>query len=281
MPSKLYNFSKKVALSLLYKLPPFPQNIHGSWVWVHPRARFSITTQTFFKREIHVRTWLTEQLKPGYVFFDVGAHHGWDSMWTLPLVGKAGKVVSFEPSPANLSILGWHRTRNNFSQWTIVPKAVSETDGEQEFFLIDTGDSPMNSLTSGAPGTPLMGGRDVRKTSVQTITLDTFCRESSLRPKLVKIDVEGAELLVLHGATKLLDEAFPTIILAIHPYWLPKGQSTQQILDLLTSYGYTVYDAEGCPVQYLQSGEYLCLNTRSGTIVEQQHVPIQKSGGNP
>ena len=264
MPSKLYNFSKKAALSLLYKLPPFPKNIHGRSFWIHPRARFSITTQTFFKREYHVRTWLTEQLNPGQVFFDVGAHHGWISMWTLPLVGKEGLVYSFEPSPANLSILEWHRTNNNFSHWAIIPKAVSDVDAEEEFFLVDTGDSPMNSLTTGVPGTPLMSGRNLRKISIQTISLDTFCSEVSLRPNLVKIDVEGAELKVLRGAGNLLGESSPTIILAVHPYWLPTGQSTQQIFELLTRYGYTVYDSEGCMVEYLKSGEYLCLNTRAG-----------------
>src|SRR5688500_17549693 len=148
--------------------------MHGRSVWIHPRARFSITAKTFFKREHHVRTWLTEQLKPGHVFFDVGAHHGWVSMWTLPLVSKEGKVYSFEPSPANLSILEWHRTRNDFPQWTIVPKAVSDMDAkDEEFFLVDTGDSPMNSLTSGGSGAPFMKGHEVSKVAIQTITLDT------------------------------------------------------------------------------------------------------------
>jgi FkbM family methyltransferase len=264
MPSKIYNFSKKAALSLLYKLPPFPQKIHGRLVWIHPRARLSITTQTFFKREFHVRTWLTERLKPGQVFFDVGAHHGWDSMWMLPLVGKEGFVVSFEPSPANLSILEWHRTRNNFSQWTIVPNAVSDVEAQEELFLVDKGDSPMNSLTTGGMDVPFMSGRDIRKISIQTITLDTFCSKISMRPNLVKIDVEGAELMVLRGASKLLTETCPTIILAVHPYWLPTGHSSQQIFDLLSSYGYTVYDSEGCRVAYLQSGEYLCLSNGAG-----------------
>ena len=190
-------------------------------------------------------------------------------MWTLPLVGKEGKVVSFEPSPANLSILEWHRSRNHFSQWAIVPRAVSDVDAKEEFFLVDAGDSPMNSLTTGAPGTPLMSGRDIRKISIQTITLDTFCSEVGVRPDLVKIDVEGAELLVLRGAAKLLGESCPTIILAVHPYWLPKGHSSQQIFELLTRYGYSVYDSQGCPVEYLQSGEYLCLSARAGPAVAQ------------
>lgn len=262
--STLYNFSKKAALSLLYKLPPFPKNIHGRLVWIHPRARFSITAKTFFKREHHVRTWLTEQLKPGHVFFDIGAHHGWVSIWALPLVGKKGSVVSFEPSPANLTILEWHRTSNKFSQWTIVPRAVSGSDTDEEFFLVDTGDSPMNSLTSGTPGMPLMSGREIRKIFVKTTTLDTFCSQVHRRPNLVKIDVEGAELLVLRGAAKLLSESSPTIILAVHPYWLPTGQSTKQIFELLTRHGYTIYDSEGCLVEHLKSGEYLCLNTRAG-----------------
>jgi FkbM family methyltransferase len=211
-----------------------------------------------------------EQLRPGHVFFDVGAHHGWVSMWALPLVGKEGKVYSFEPSPANLSVLEWHRKRNNFSPWAIVPNAVSNVDAEgQQFFLIDTGDSPMNSLTSGEPGKPLMSGRNVKKTSIETITLDTFCSKTSLKPDLVKIDVEGAELLVLQGAAKLLSESCPTIILAVHPYWLPTGQSTHQIFELLTRYGYTVYNSEGCLVEYLRNGEYLCLNTKAGPIAVQ------------
>jgi FkbM family methyltransferase len=208
-----------------------------------------------------------EKLKPGDVFFDVGAHHGWVSMWTLPLVGKTGMVYAFEPSPANLSILEWHRTRNQFSQWVIVPKAISDVDAEEDFFLVDKGDSPMNSLTTGAPGTPLMSGRNIRKIPVQTLTLDSFCSEVGLRPNLVKIDVEGAELFVLRGAAKLLREFGPTIILAVHPYWLPAGQSSQQILELLASYGYTMYDSERCPVEQLKIGEYLCLNTRAGRTV--------------
>jgi FkbM family methyltransferase len=210
-----------------------------------------------------------EQLKPGSVFFDVGAHHGWDSIWALPLVGMAGSVVSFEPSPANLSVLEWHRNHNKFSQWVTVPSAVSDVDADEvEFFLVDTGDSPMNSLTTGVPGTPLMSGRNIRKTSIETISLDTFCSARRLRPDLVKIDVEGAELLVLRGAAKLLGASCPTIILAVHPYWLPKGQSTREIFELLTGYGYSMYDSKGCLAEYLHSGEYLCLNTSVPKVVQ-------------
>jgi len=264
MPSRLRNLAKKAALSLVYRSTPLPQKIHGNVVWVHPRARFSISARTFFKGEPHVRNWLTDQLRPGSVFFDIGAHHGWMSMWALPLVGKDGAVHSFEPSPANLAILEWHRNINRFADWTIVPKAVSwEDTAAARLFLIDSGDSPMNSLTAGVPGTPLMKGRDITTIPIQTVTLDTYCAETRTRPDLVKIDVEGAEGLVLQGARKLLSESHPTLILAVHPYWLPRGQSPAQIRELLAAQGYAVFDSKGQPVRSLASGEYLCLNRQA------------------
>jgi FkbM family methyltransferase len=270
MPSRLRNLAKKAAHSLVYKSLPLPQKIHENLVWVHPRARFSISAKTFFQGEPHVRKWLAEQLRPGHVFFDVGAHHGWMSMWALPLVGKEGAVHSFEPSPANLAILEWHRNTNRFADWTIVPKAVSDEDAAaRRLFLVDSGDSPMNSLTAGAPGMPLMKGRDITTIPIQTITLDTYCAETRTRPNLVKIDVEGAEGLVLQGARKLLSESRPTLILAVHPFWLPRGQLPSQIRELLAAQGYAVFDSKGQPVGSLASGEYLCLNGQAESTTVQ------------
>ena len=260
MPTALRNFVKRVALSFIYKLPPMPQKLHGRRIWVHPRARFSYSARTFFTGESHVRDWLAQQLKPGHVFFDIGAHHGWVSMWALPLVGAEGAVHSFEPSPANLPVLEWHRRRNRFHDWTIVPRAVSESDaGAAKFYLIDLGDSPMNSLTSGTPGTAMMEGRNITETSIQTISLDTYCREHGVTPNLIKIDVEGAELLVLRGASRTLHESHPTIILAVHPKWLPAGQSPGQIAELLKAHGYSIFNSKGNRAEAVGSGEYLCL----------------------
>jgi FkbM family methyltransferase len=260
---KWRTLAKKLSLAVLYHSPPLPQRVRGRTIWVHPRARFSVSTQTFFKREPHVRKWLAERLGPGDTFFDIGAHHGWYSIWASSLVGDDGAVYLFEPSPANLSILHWHRNRNHFGQWTIVAKAVSDEDSSgSHFVLIDAGDSPMNSLTTGAPGMPLMEGRDIRMTSVRTVTLDSFCQQSGVRPNVVKVDVEGAELLVLHGARRLLDETRPILLLAVHPYWLPAGQSPGQIRQLLDELGYCVFDAQGKAAAFLSAGEYLCLDKR-------------------
>lgn len=259
MPSKIRNLTKKSALALIYKFPPLPVQINGKLLWIHPRARFSISTRTFFEGEPHVRRWVTENIKPGSVFFDIGAHHGWVSMWALTLLGEKGSVYSFEPSPANRFVLEWHRKKNGFSNWTIVPKAVCDkNENSRQFFLIDSGDSPMNSLTTGIPGTDLMQGRMINEVSIETISLDSLYTETDVEPDLIKIDVEGAELLVLEGAKSLIGKTSPKIILAVHPNWLPDGQSLQQIFDWFREFNYSILDSNNHRVSSLYKGEFLC-----------------------
>ncbi len=55
-------------------------------------------------------------------------------------------------------------------------------------------------------------------TRVKTISLDEFARKDGALPNFLKIDVEGAELLVLNGAKELLAKHHPTIFLAIHSH---------------------------------------------------------------
>lgn len=119
-----------------------------------------------------------------------------------------------------------------------------------------------------------MEGRAIGKISIQTVTLDAFCRDMGVRPNLVKIDVEGAELLVLHGARNLLRESHPAIILAVHPPWLPSGQSTADIVAFLEANGYGVFDAQGHPVRSLRNGEYLCLSRQAGSFALEMPAKI-------
>jgi hypothetical protein len=94
---------------------------------------------------------------------------------------------------------------------------------------------------------------------VPTVTLDRHCAQYDLRPALVKIDVEGAELEVLEGCRQVLRQARPVVIVGIHPYWLPTGQSADQILALLSDCGYTVKDSVMFPTQGYEVGDYLCV----------------------
>lgn len=269
LTNRLRGLAKRLSLGLIYRVPPIPQPFNGKLLWVHPRARYSISANTFFRQERHVRKWLTERLKPGNVFFDVGAHHGLVSMWASTLVGESGRVYAFEPSPANLSIMQWHRRWNRLSSWVLVNKAICDESAEaSSFILIDSGDSPMNSLVTNITRLPSMQGRTMGNITIETVSLDDFCQSAHARPDVLKIDVEGAELSVLRGGRCLLRESRPVIILAVHPHLLQPDQSTHHIMELLVGDGYKVFDWEGGPAVSLRAGEYLCIHDGSSPSVK-------------
>jgi len=194
--------------------------IAGQFTWVHPRVFTSIATLT----QSNVIGWMDQYLRPGDTFFDVGANCGWLSMRAARRVGGAGRVVAFEPSPILVDILRYHCKVNRLPQITIVGKAVSNSDGEAALFLLNQGFSFRNSLTIERDDAPYVRPDEKGRIIVPTVTLDHYCRESELRPALVKIDVEGAELLVLEGCREVLRRARPIVIVGVHPYWLPAGQ---------------------------------------------------------
>jgi FkbM family methyltransferase len=71
---------------------------------------------------------------------------------------------------------------------------------------------------------------------------DLFPRETlAERPVLIKCDVEGAELLVLHGARGLLGSCRPTLLLSVHPWALPRyGQTPEELHAFLDEFGYRI-----------------------------------------
>jgi len=178
------------------------------------------------------------------------------------LCGPDGSVYAFEPSPANLRLLEYHRRKNRTSQIRIQPVAVSNRHGDSvSFFLLNEGEHPSNSLVFSHDDVPNMAESLIetrREIAVPTVTLDGFCAEHQLRPALIKIDVEGAELMVLNGAVRLLSEVRPRLILAVHPWWLPEGQTTADIVSFLASHNYRIQTEAGVETSALDYGEYLC-----------------------
>jgi hypothetical protein len=78
-----------------------------------------------------------------------------------------------------------------------------------------------------------------------------------LIPTLIKIDVEGAEMLVLEGAQQLIEKYHPALIVAIHPYWLPAHQSADQIFTFLSRHGYSCKESHIVWMDDVPVGDYL------------------------
>jgi FkbM family methyltransferase len=140
-------------------------------------------------------------LRQGDTFWDVGAHIGYTSLIGCRLVGPTGHVHAFEPMQANLKRMSEAARLNPVPNLTIHPVAVSDTDATRLLHRNVT--SCTWTLIS-----PNAAGQ-----WVPCVTLDAILAVHGA-PNLIKIDVEGAELLVLAGGDHVLRQ-HPTLIIEL------------------------------------------------------------------
>jgi FkbM family methyltransferase len=211
--------------------------------------------------EPHVMQWLKQSLHPGDTFWDVGANFGFTALPAAKIVGSGGQVIAVEPSPANLAWLKRHIALNDCTDIvTVLESAVCEQQGGTvTLSLLDSGQSPSNSLMFSG-GTNAAQPKVSQQVSVPAISLDGLLADQRRVPQLVKIDVEGAELRVLQGATQLLKhESSPILLLAVHPFWQAASDDCHKIVELLKNAGYRIVDQRGSVVETLEFDEYLCI----------------------
>ncbi len=175
---------------------PLPVRLDfGAW-WL---AWYDSTSDRIYhhRYEPNTQAFVKHYLKPGMTVLDIGAHHGFYTLLAAHCVGPTGKVIAFEPSPKERRKLLWHVRLNRCRQVQVEPFAVSDREGTMKLFL--TQDNSANSL-SPPEISPIVGSA-----TVPVITLDAYCQRNGIeRVDLIKMDVEGAELLVLKGAQRLL-----------------------------------------------------------------------------
>jgi FkbM family methyltransferase len=238
-------------------LPAF-KLLDGKLIFVAPQMVSAIPT------EPHVLRWIKEVLRPGDTFLDVGAHYGWMSMTACGIVGAKGKVAAFEPSPPLIEILQYNKKVNRFRQLEIVPEAVVDSTGQTAtFYLENRGNSFLNSLVTHPNESAGTLPKAKSTIQVQTLSLDDYCVKAKIQPNVVKIDIEGAELLALRGCSRLLKECRPDFIVAIHPTWLPTGQKAAEIFEMFHDYGYKLADSQSVEYEGADFGDYLFVPERS------------------
>jgi FkbM family methyltransferase len=115
----------------------------------------------------------------------------------------------------------------------VLAAAVADVPGIAELCIARRGRAG-NHLQSVAGSTQTGGTREVRQ--VVAVTPDTLL-DRSPAPQVVKIDVEGAELLCLRGATRLLREVRPTLLCEV------TEENAEEAGALLRGHGYALFDA--------------------------------------
>jgi FkbM family methyltransferase len=158
----------------------------------------------------------------GGVFWDVGAHIGYHSLCFAALAGPSGRVVSFEPNPFNAARLRQHLDKNPelAARVTLETCALSDSDGEASFEFspeIDDGTSSGSHLSAATAPGEAWEYEHFKRTDVRVARADTLLAEGRLpAPSVMKIDVEGAEQMVLEGARGLLSDVRPLLFVEVH-----------------------------------------------------------------
>jgi FkbM family methyltransferase len=175
---------------------------------------------------------LREFVPSGALVIDVGANVGFFSLRFAKWVGEVGEVISIEPEDRNYNSLILALKRENFLNRVHALKAVAAAAPGTMFLEINPVHPADHKLSRDGSGLP-----------VPAVTLDDLVQDKGcLRPALVKIDVQGAEMLVLKGAADILKTAGPALFIELHEVGLNKfGTSVSAILDHLSEYGYEAY----------------------------------------
>lgn len=171
-------------------------------------------------------------VRPGDEVIDVGAALG---MYTVPLadlVGRAGRVSSFEPQPRGIFtvrllrvLTGPHRGR--VSRATVGPQA-----GDSTIVVPFRNGFPIFGHGHVAGRADDDGGRQYRTRAPMT-TIDSWCSEQGIAPvSFIKVDVEGFEPAVIEGAVATIDRDRPTLLLEIEDRHLERyGRTAADFVD--------------------------------------------------
>jgi FkbM family methyltransferase len=180
--------------------------------------------------------WLFNLAANHRVIIDVGSNIGQSAM--LMLYHEAvEKIVLVDPNAQALSFAAENLIVNNLSAKAFfIPAFLSDRVGENvEFYTV----------LSGAAGSKFKSfartaGKLDSHFTVPTLTVDSLCHYLSLKPDLVKVDVEGAEIDVLNGAVELANNASAKFIVEIHSGPdLGIIENTNNILKWCQNHGYS------------------------------------------
>lgn len=158
----------------------------------------------------------------GKVIYDVGAHIAYHTLNFAQRVGEDGRVFSFEPHPMHLDRIKLNLSRNAdlAARVTLLPVAASDNTGHLDLFSteeVEGGGSSASFIEGASTPFPRSLYKQYQSTKVETVRLDDLIEAGKcLPPDLLKIDVEGAESLVIEGAIETLRKYKPRIVIEVH-----------------------------------------------------------------
>lgn len=186
---------------------------------------------------------IEKNLRPGDVFYDIGANVGVFAFSAATLVGDGGAVLAFEPEENNLDCFRRSQERARLGNLTLYDCALGVADGDMSF---DRRGGAFSGRLVDAGGDGV--GATVR---VKVRSIDSLVEAGAPPPTLLKIDVEGGEGAVLEGAERTLRAHGTKVLCEMHAF-NPDG--VRRAVDLLVKSGYVFHALDGARIATGQDG---------------------------
>jgi FkbM family methyltransferase len=169
--------------------------------------------------------WFVRSLRPGDVVVDVGANIGYYTVLAGHLVGESGRVYAFEPDPISFEYLSKNVRLNGLRNVVLEQKAVSNESGTIRLYLADENKGDHRIYDPKGEQRPSV--------EVEAVALDDYFAGVEDSVDFVKVDTQGAELVILKGMMDLVRRS-PSAILAFE--YAPKlltgfGSSPRELVD--------------------------------------------------
>lgn len=235
---RLPNWPKPLRSAIAYRFATIPVNGRASvpiWQGIRMEADLSNWLNRLYamgETDIPERRALMQRVPKGGTFIDVGANVGLYTCSLARHVGPEGQCFAFEPFPGNYSALQRNIKLNRLTNVHVQQIALSSEVGWVTLY----GPPGPSSETSGAIGSKLSEQYvEVAKVPCQALdSLDVGSRVDAL-----KIDVEGNELSVLHGAKQLLARHRPALLIEVNNPSTYRG-----VMALAREMGYFLWEVD-------------------------------------
>jgi FkbM family methyltransferase len=208
----------------------------------------TIVALNFHHYEARDAALLFSLVEDGMTFYDVGANLGWYGLHVARRFPRC-RVVAFEPVPHTFKYLRRNIGHNSLGNMQAYPYGLFDEAGERVFFV----NPDMMGAASAARPT---SAADVREMCAVR-TLDSMSRELGMTPDFIKMDVEGAELMVLRGGHATLKSGQPIIFAEmLRKHAATFGYHPNEIISLLASVGYRCFTSRaGQVMEFLSMDE--------------------------
>jgi len=173
-----------------------------------------------------------DTLNEGDTFLDIGANIGCFTLVAAQKVRRSGRVIAFEPVEFVSKKLEHNILINKLDNVTVVRKAVYERDTHIKLHVARKENLGMSSILK-------HDTESGEVLNVEAVSLDEYLKNKNINEvKIIKLDIEGAELPALKGMDNILSRLKPVLIVEVSPEVTKSSKDRLQVFELLFQKNY-------------------------------------------